>query len=219
VRLSVADIELLGEPPFPATGSVPARLGLTELVTAGLLRRADVVFVERRRFAAAVEAERAGRARPPGAPPAGLSPGAELTAAATWVSLGSGGASLEVRLTESATGGVARTLRVLLPADAEPVGLARATVAAILEVLDALGRLPAWDDPLAATAPQAYVASGVPSGALTDFLAGVAAEERWRWESARVAYQSAARARGFFEAEAALARAARLRVGGTLGES
>lgn len=218
VRLSVADIELLGEPAIPATGSVPARLGMTELVAAGLLRRADVRFVERRRFSAAVEAERSGDARARGAPPAGVSPGAELTAAVTWVPLGTGEASLEVRLTESATGRVARTLRVLVPRDAEPVGLARVTVGAILGALDELGRLPAWDDPIEAAAPAEYVASGVPSGALNSFLAGLAAEEQWRWESARVAYQTAARAPGFLEAEAALSRAARLRLGGTLGE-
>jgi hypothetical protein len=218
VRLSVADIELLGEPAIPSIGSMSARLGMTELVAAGLLRRADVRFVERRRFSAAVEAERSGGARSGGAPPAGVSPGAELTATVTWVPLGTGEASLEVRLTESATGRVARTLRVLVPGDAEPVGLARVSVGAILGALDELGRLPAWNDPIEATAPAEYVPSGVPSGALDDFLAGLAAEERWRWESARVAYQSAARAPGFFEAEAALSRTARLRLGGTLGE-
>jgi hypothetical protein len=219
VRLSVADLELLGEPHYFAVGPVPARLGLTELVAAGLLRRADVQFIERRRFAAAVEAERGGRARLPGAPPAGVSPGAELTATVTWVPLGTGAGSLEVRLTESATGRVAQTLRTPLPADPEAVGLARAAVGAILAALGEMGRLPAWNDPIAMAAPPAYAASGVSPQALSDFLAGLDAEERWRWESARVAYQSAARAPGFFEAEAALARTARLRLGGTLGES
>jgi hypothetical protein len=89
----------------------------------------------------------------------------------------------------------------------------------ILALLGDLGRLPAWDDPVAEASPDAYVASGVPPAALADFLSGLAAEERWRWEGARVAYRSAARAGGFFEAEAALARTARLRLGGTLGES
>jgi hypothetical protein len=134
------------------------------------------------------------------------------------VPLGTGEASLEVRLTDSATGRVARTLRVLVPGDAEPVGLARVTVGAILGALEELGRLPTWNDPIEAAAPVAYVPAGLPSGALDDFLAGLAAEEQWRWESARVAYQSAVRAAGFFEAEAALSRVARLRLGGTLGE-
>jgi hypothetical protein len=49
-------------------------------------------------------------------------------------------------------------------------------------------------------------------------MAGLEAEERWDWEGARRGYQAAlAAAPGFLEAEAALARAARLRNGGTLG--
>ena len=218
-RLSVAGVELLGDPPWPDAGPVPAALGLTELVVAGLLRRADVRLVERRRFAAGVEAERAGAVRPAGAPSAGVSPGSELTASVTWIPLGTRGASLEVRLTETATGRVAGTRRARVPADAEPVGLARTTVGALLAALGELGRLPAWDDPLAGAAPSEYVASGVSSEALTAFLTGLAAEERWRWERAGVAYRSAGGAPGFFEAEAALARTARLRLGGTLGES
>jgi hypothetical protein len=218
-RLGLAEVELLGQPAWPSGSRVSARLGVTELVAAGLLRRADVRFVERRRFAAAADAERAGAARPPGAPAAGVSPGAELTATVTWVALGTGGASLEVRLSETATGRVAGTSRAVVPVDAEPIALARAAVATILATLRELGRLPTWNDPVAGAAPAAYVASGVPPAALADFVGGLAAEEAWRWESARVGYQAAARAPGFFEAEAALARTARLRLGGTLGES
>jgi len=98
-------------------------------------------------------------------------------------------------------------------------GVARAGVGAILAALDDLGRLPDWEDAVGIPAPGSYEASGVPQTALNDFLGGLAAEEAWRWDAARDAYQAAARARGFPEAEAALARTARLRLGGTLGES
>ena len=52
------------------------------------------------------------------------------------------------------------------------------------------------------------------------FFAGLASEEVWDWEGARAGYQAAeALDAGFFEANVALARAARLRSGGTLGSS
>lgn len=218
-HVAVAGFELLGSPAWAEGAPVPASLALTELVVAGLLRRQDVRLVERRRFAEAVEAERAGHARPAEAPRAGVSPGAELTATVAWVPFGTGGASLEVRLAETATGRVAASRRTLVPADAEPVGLARAAVGALLAALRELERLPAWEDPVAGAAPSEYAASGVPAEAFTSFLDGLAAEEIWRWERARVGYRTAAAAPGFFEAEATLARAARLRLGGTLGES
>jgi len=219
VRLSIADFDVLSDAGWPPAAPVTARLGLTELVATGLLRRSDVRLVERRRFSAAVEAERAGRPRSIAAPAAGVSPGAELTATLAWAPLAAGASSLEVRLIDVGTGRVVRSGRSLLPDGAEPVGVARAGVRAILSALGALGRLPAWQDPVAGSAPEGYSASGVPQAALNDFLGGLAAEEAWRWEAARVAYQSAARSRGFLEAEAALARTARLRLGGTLGES
>jgi len=212
-------MKVLGDAPWPPGAPVAAPLGVTELVTAGLLGRPDVRLVERRRFSAAVEAERAGRARPTGAPAAGISPGAELTASLAWATVGAGASSLEVRLTDTATGRVVGTGRALLPDDAEPLGVARAGVGAILAALDDLGRLPDWEDAVGIPAPGSYEASGVPQTALNDFLGGLAAEEAWRWDAARDAYQAAARARGFPEAEAALARTARLRLGGTLGES
>ena len=84
VRLTFTDVELLSEPPWSLTSDVPLPLGISELVVAGLLRRRDVHFVERRRFSAAVAAERAG-ARRVGVPAAGISPGAELTASVEWV--------------------------------------------------------------------------------------------------------------------------------------
>jgi hypothetical protein len=219
VRLSLAEMQLLAAPPWPAAAAVPPALGLSELVSADLLRRADVQFVERRRFAAVVDAERDRVRRRPGAPAAGVSSGAELLATVVWVPLSAGQASLEVRLTETATGVVAGTNRLALPADADPVSLARATVAAILAGLERMGRLPAWDDPDPSEAPRSYLPSGVPPEALIDFLRGLAAEEQWSWEPARSAYQAAQRRVGFIEAGAALARTARLRAGGTLGES
>lgn len=217
-RLSLSTVQLLGDPPW--TGEpLPDSLGLAGLVVAGLLRRPDVQFVERRRFAAAIAAERSGARRPPGAPAAGISPGAELTASVAWVPLTADRASVEVRLADAETGAVVQTNRALVPEEAEPVGLARTIVAAILTALDDLGQLPAWTDPLPGAAPRQYVDSGVPARAVADFMAGLAAEDGWNWERARQAYQVAAESVGFFEAAVALSRAARLRLGGTLGES
>jgi hypothetical protein len=133
----LTQLELLGDPGWPRAAPVSASLGLTELVAAGLLRRGDVRFVERRRFAAAVDSERGGGARPAGAPAAGISPGAELSVLLTWIPLGPGEASLELRVSEMATGRVAETRRVSVPDDPDPVGLARAAVAAYLATLDA----------------------------------------------------------------------------------
>jgi hypothetical protein len=176
-----------------------------------------VELVERRRFTAAVDAERAGTPRPAGAPPAGVSRGAEMSATVVWLPLGAE-TSLEVRLTRPQTGAVVAGRRRMIPADADPVAAARAIVATILEALDELGRRPAWNDPVPGAAPAEYRPSGVPTAAVARFLQGLAAEERWNWEAARRSYEAAAGA-GFFEAEAALARTARLRTGGTLGES
>jgi len=194
-------------------------LGVTELVAAGLLRRADVRFVERRRFAAAADAERAGRARPPAAPPVGTSEGAELVATVVVAALNSQQTSIEVRLADAATGAVRASTRRLVPRDADPVALARQAVTGVLVAASTLGGLPSWDDPSPNAAPSTYAASGIPTVAVESFLAGLAAEETWAWERARIAYQAAAATGGFVEAEAALARTARLRNGGTLGES
>jgi hypothetical protein len=222
-RLAIGGIEILGQPAWPTDAlsgnGITADLALAELVVAGLIRRADVRFVERRRFAAAVAAEESGVPRAAGAPPAGSSQGAEIFASAVWIQLPTGGAAIEVRLTESARGAVLGTRRTTLPADADLVSTARVTVGAIMGVLGELGRRPAWPDPVANAAPEQFAPSGVSAGAVSSFLAGLAAEESWRWEPARVSYQAAAETAGFFEAEAALARTARLRLGGTLGES
>ena len=72
--------------------------------------------------------------------------------------------------------------------------------------LDEIGRRPAWTDPITGAAPTAFVASRIPPRAVDSFVLGLAAEESWRWDSARVSYQAAARSEGFFEAEAALER-------------
>jgi hypothetical protein len=217
-RLSLAGVELLGQPRWPVARVTP-QLALEELVGAGLLRRSDVRFVERRRFAAAVDAERAGRTRPAGAPAAGVSESAELLATVVWIPLPTGGSSIEVRLAEAARGAVVGSRRTALPADADLVSTARVAVGTIMATLGELGRRPTWSDPATEAAPPEFARAGVPASALESFLAGLAAEEAWRWEIARTSYQAATRSVGFFEAEAALARTARLRLGGTLGES
>jgi len=218
-RLAIGEVRLLGDPEWPADSPVGPGLGLTELVAAGLLRRPDVRFVERRRFAAALEAERAGAARGIGAPPAGVSPGAQVSASATWAPLTANQATIEVRLTDIETGSVIGSGRTFVPIDADPVGLGRTMVAAIVSALADHDRLPPWDDPAGPAAAGVYVRSGIPGTAVVAFMTGIEAEERWAWEPARRAYQAAASVGDFFEAEAALARAARLRLGGTLGES
>jgi hypothetical protein len=178
-----------------------------------------VNFVERRRFAAEAEAEREGRRRRPGAPAVGVSPGAEVTARAIWLPFGTDQAVLEVRLTGAATAAVIGSHRVMVPADADLVGTARALTGAVLVALEEAGRLPRWDDPFPEAASATYRPSGLPDEAVERFLRGLAAEELWNWEGARRSYEAAAATAGFVEAEAALARTARLHNGGTLGES
>jgi len=218
-RISLAGVELATGAPWRLTSPVPVDMGISELVVAGLLRRPDVEFIERRRFSVAVDAERSGSGRARGSPPAGVSRGAELVAVAAWLPLGRGQSVIEVRLTDAQTGAVAAAKRQTVPADADPVGTARAVVAVILATLDDLGRLPSWNDPLEASAPASYRPTGIPESAVEAFLRGLGAEERWNWEAARRSYQSASSVTGFFEADVALARTARLRLGGTLGES
>jgi hypothetical protein len=218
-RLALSGVEMLAAPPWSIESPGPLSLGVSEIVVAGLLRREDVRFIERRRFAAAADAERSGASRSRGAPAAGLSEGAELVAAVVWAPLSAGQASLEIRLSDAVTGAVRGTRRVLLPVAADPVALARQAVAGIVAALAEIGRLPPWSDPVPNTAPATFVPSGVPLRAVERFLVGLAAEESWRWEAARESYQLAAGSVGFIEAGAALARTARLRLGGTLGES
>jgi hypothetical protein len=199
---------------------VTSELGVAELAVAGLLRRRDVHFVERRRFSAAAEAERRGEAKPAGQPPAGLSPGAEYSASAVWTPMGTDRAIVDVRLTHLETGDVAGAARVSVPVGTDPVTLGRAVVAGILSVLTDLGRRPAWEDPAGADTQgaNAMTAAGVSPEAVRHFFLGLASEEVWDWEGARRGYQSATSDPAFYEAAAALARTARLHLGGTLGE-
>lgn len=219
-RVALEEMELAGDPGWSTPAGVSPTLGLTELMAAGLLRRQDVDFVERRRFAAAAEAERRGQPRPEGAPAAGISRGAQYVAKATWSRIGSV-ARLDVRLSDAATARVVAVWRTQTPPDADVVALARGAVAGTLAALDSLGVRPGWTDPAPQAAPASFQASGVPAGAVAAFFQGLAAEERWSWEPARRGYQDALASAdgGFPEAQAALARTARLRNGGTLGAS
>ena len=218
VRVTVGEIRLIDPNPWGLSSTLDVPLGLSELVVAGLLRRRDVHFVERRRFAVAADRERRGLARPQRAPPVGISPGAEMILAGSWAALGLDSAYLEMRLVDTETGDVVRTWRSATANGADPISLARTIVGGLLAGLDAMGRRPSWSDPIPTSAPATYRATTVPQQSVEGFLRGLAAEERWDWEAARRGYQAAA-VGGFFEAEVALARAARLRLGGTLGES
>jgi len=214
-RVSVADVEFLGAYAWRGPGTVTASLGVAELVVTGLLRRRDVRFVERRRFSAAAEAERRGVGRARGAPSAGVSQSADYATTAIWVPLGTDQTAVEVRLTVLETGRVAGATRVSVASDVDPVTLARAIVTGVVDVLDEIDQLPTWADPLSSD----QVTSGVSQEAQSYFMRGLAAEEIWDWEGARRGYQAAAADPSFHEAASALARTARLRLGGTLAES
>ncbi len=222
--MTVSDLRLLGSGSWSESAEgVSPSVGLQELVSVGLLRRRDVHFVERRRFAAAADRERRGEARPEGAPPIGRSPGADLILTGSWFAQGADSAVLELRLTGAETGEVVRSWRTATPADADLPSLARTATGGLLRALGAMGRLPEWDDPLAGTgvepAPPAYRSAGIPTPAVGAYLRGVRAVDGYQWEAARRAFQRALEiaGEGFFEADVALARAARLRAGETLG--
>lgn len=217
-RVSIGAVQLIGELTWNPAVAVSPELAVAELVAAGLLRRRDVQFVERRRFAAAAAAERSGQRRRPGAPPAGVSPGADFIATAVWAQLTPDQSSVEVRLAAARTGVIEGSARVALGAEDDPVTIARSFVTALLDALDDVARLPAWEDPMAG-ADGTTTSSHVEDAALRSFLQGLAAEESWDWEGARRGYQAASDDPAFFEATAALSRAARLRLGGTLGEN
>jgi hypothetical protein len=213
--VGVARIELAGTVPWPA-GTVTPQLGISELVVTGLLTRRDVRFVERRRLEVAARVEREG-SRPPGQPPAGVSPVADYLMSAVWAQLGDGASSVEVRLVQPGSGAVAASARQAIPAGADAVTVARGVVEGTLAALDRLSVRPSGDAPPPPANDPA--GSGVSPDALEHFLRGLAAEERWQWEAARRGYQSALAASDFPEAGAALARTARLRLGGTIAES
>lgn len=219
-RVSLGSVRILGSPSWADGAPVDASVGIYELVAAGLLRRRDVRYVDRRRFAPAAEAERRGATRPAGAPAAGVSVSPDYTVDVTWSSVGLDSAYVDVRLTDGESGTTVKGTRVATTNDADPASLARATVSALLAALRDVGHLPSWTDPVPAAAPRAFTPSGIPAAAARAFFEGIAAEDGWHWERARRAYQTAL-ARGgdgFVEAGAALARAARLHNGGTLGE-
>lgn len=222
-RVTLSGVRFLGAYPWPGDVGVDPGLGVGELVVANILRRRDVRFVERRRFAEAAAAERRGDPAPAGRPPAGVSESADYGLVAVWVPTAEREASLEIRLTALETGDVEGATRITVDRSAGPVAVARSIVSGALELLAARGRLPAWDDPLGGgpgAAANADGTSGVSMEALRHFLRGLAAEEAWRWEGARRGYQQAlAVDPDFHEARTALARAARLRSGGTLAES
>lgn len=219
-RITVSNLMILHDP-WGLQGAVTTSIGIEELVAAGLLRRSDVNFVERRRFSEAAERERRGLPAPPGAPPVGVSPGAEYVLTGTWAASGPDSAALDLRLTHAETGDVAEAWRAMTPRDADPVAVARVISGSLLQALERMQRLPNWVDPNPSAAPVTYRSAPVSLSAITSFFAGVAAEERYRWEEARAAYQAALDSGGaeFFEPEVALARIARLRAGGTLGAS
>src|SRR4051812_24093995 len=103
-RVSVGTITLSGDRPWELDAAGPAAIGLQELITADLLRREDVVLVERRRFAAAAERERRGQPAPAGAPRVGTSPGAELILTGTMTPVLGDSAYLALRLVEAESG-------------------------------------------------------------------------------------------------------------------
>jgi hypothetical protein len=141
-------------------------------------------------------------------------------ASGSWSSLGLDSAYLELRLVDAESGDVVATRRAATADDASAVSVARTFVGSLVATLDSIGRLPSWTDPEAAAAPAAYRPAGVGQEAVSAFVHGLSSEDGWAWEEARRAYEQAiADEDGFFEARAALARTARLRNGGTLGES
>lgn len=220
-RVAVGDIRLTDDRPWDLGTAATVSIGVQELVSADLLRREDVRFVERRRFAAAAERERRGQPAPAGAPPVGTSAGAELVLTGTMTPTLGDSAYLALRLVDVATGSVRAGWRVGLPPGGDPTAIARRATGSLLAVLDSLRARPAWTDPLADAAPRSWRSSGVPLPAVQSFFAGVAAEDAYDWEGARRAYQRARElgGAGFFEADVALARVARLHAGGTLGDS
>ena len=194
LRIAIGQITLGNEQPWALAAGLPAAVGVQELVSSGLLRRADVQFVERRRFAEAAERERRGLARPAGAPPVGTSPGVELILTGSMSPVLGDSAYVELRLVEPATSGYRAAWRVGVSEGGDPAALARRVTGSLIAVLDSLGTLPEWTDPLPATAPRVWQASGVSLAAVDSFFRGVAAEDAYQWEAARRAY---ARARQF----------------------
>ena len=219
VKISVGPVEVSGTDHWGLAESTDLPLAFSELIVAGLLRRPDVSFVERRRFTAASDAARRG-VLPSTAPTVGVSVAPDYVLGASWSSFGMSTAVLELRLVDPQTGRVAHSWREETPSDADAVGLARVAVGSLLNELAGMDRLAGWSDPLASAAPADFIRSAVGASAVVSYLAGIAAEERWDWDRARQGYQLALdKDPSFFEARVALARTARLRLGGTLAAS
>lgn len=215
-RVMVQGIEVQ-QAPERTGATVPMEDVLEELIGAGLLRRRDVHFQERRRFLEAVRMEDAGIPRPAGAPPIGTTLDAHVLLSGTW----SMDRSLfALRLVDVGTGEVIRAGNLPVPSDADPISVARLAVGWMAEGLEEGGRLPEWEDPIVGSALPSYAPASIPERSLEHFLRGIEAEDRYDWEAAREAYLAAreAGAGRFFEADVALARVGRMRAGGTLGE-
>jgi len=219
-RVTVAELIVAAAPESEVDG-VSTALGMTELVSLGLLHRQDVHFVERRRFAPAAQAERQGLPRPAGAPPVGTSPGAEWLLAGSWVGVPGDSSTVDLRLIHVESGVARASTRFRVPAGADLVGVSRRVNGALLALLDDEGLLPDASDAAASPALRSWEATEVPRPAFDAFRRGIAAEDAFQWERARHAYGEAIQLSGgeFAEAALALTRAARLRAGGTLGSS
>lgn len=191
-RIALGAISLAEERPWGMVDpAVPAAVGLQELIAAELLRREDVQFVERRRFAEAAERERRGLPRPDGAPPVGTSAGAQWLVTGTMSPLLGDSAYLEMRLVDPATSDLRAAWRVRVPRGGDPTTLARRVTGSLLATLDSLGTLPDWTDPVPDAALRSWRPSGVPLPAVESFFRGVAAEDAFNWDTARRAYQRA----------------------------
>ena len=173
---------------------------------------------------AAVEREAQGLPARRNSPAPGVSPGAELQLAGSWIPAGDS-VTLDLRLVDVETSAVLAAWRTATPQGTDPTSVARIIVGSTVSALRDLGRVPLWSDPLVTStldpAPSSFTPSGVPDAAVTAFFRGVGAEDRFDWEAARRAYQEAMELSddAFFEPDMALARVARLRAGGTLGAS
>ena len=202
---------------LPEAGSA---LALTELVSAGLLERRDVNFIERRRFTPAAERQRRGLPAPAAEPPVGTSPGAEWMLHITVVTNPAVPGAVDLRLVHVESGANRAGWRVAVPAQADLVGISRLVVGSLMLKLDELS-LGVERDPTAPTPSDTYAGSPVSGSATTAFLNGVRWGDLYRWDLARASYESALLLAGgnFPEADVALRREARLRAGGSLGGS
>jgi hypothetical protein len=192
---------------------------IAELVQARLLHRSDLTVVDRRRYAPAAERRARGLASPPGAPEAGVSPGVKWIVRPHLLPVRPEGTLVTVSLVDAATGEVSATRSAEVTDSGGPLDAARAAGDLLLTMLresELLAHTPAGPEPWALPGAVDEVRE-----ATRLFALGLAAEDRWEWEASGSAYREALRlgGPGFTEAAQALARVARLRSGGTLGQS